>query len=544
NYWPNVYKGKQDANTYDPGPLDLTVTYYWRIDEVNDTNDERWTGDPWRFKVADYLIIDNFDDDTAQDPPENDWYKGSVLGTGATISLRSTPPIIGEHSMRYDYTNFFDWGPPYNYYSEIQTKNLEPNDWDYYDVKTISLWFYGNSGNNATEYETQMNLGLEDDSNYAVVWYGELEGEEITDVQVEEWQLWEIRTNRYTNINFSDVKKICIGFGTRGWPIAAGAGVVYFDEINLFVPTCMPELNPLDGDFNADCTADWQDVEIMADDWLEADVNLSPVQAPGDANLVGWWKLDEPGSPNATDYAGYDNNGVIETLNTNVFWADAGHDGNALNFDGGRVLVPDANALRPKYEVTACAWVKYYSTHDESARVVVKGADNKETFGLEVSDEGDVCVLLVREGNNPGASSYKSYDANSYELEHGDWTHLAGTFKQGDCIKVYVNGELEATNNDANAIEYLSQNTSGLAIGNRSDATNRAFEGLIDDVRVYDRALSAAEVAYIATDETGIFTVQSAANIYNLETLGDRAVNLRDFAKLANNWLVRKLWPE
>jgi hypothetical protein len=235
---------------------------------------------------------------------------------------------------------------------------------------------------------------------------------------------------------------------------------------------------------------------------------------------------------------------VIETLNTNVFWADAGHDGNALNFDGGRVLVPDANALRPKYEVTACAWVKYYSTHDESARVVVKGADNKETFGLEVSDEGDVCVLLVREGNNPGASSYKSYDANSYELEHGDWTHLAGTFKQGDCIKVYVNGELEATNNDANAIEYLSQNTSGLAIGNRSDATNRAFEGLIDDVRVYDRALSAAEVAYIATDETGIFTVQSAANIYNLETLGDRAVNLRDFAKLANNWLVRKLWPE
>jgi len=83
-----------------------------------------------------------------------------------------------------------------------------------------------------------------------------------------------------------------------------------------------------------------------------------------------------------------------------------------------------------------------------------------------------------------------------------------------------------------------------LAIGNRSDATDRAFEGLIDDVRVYNRALSAAEIAYIATDETGIFTVQSVANLYNDETLGDRAVNLRDFAKLAENWLVRKLWPE
>ncbi|MHC4498326.1 MAG: LamG domain-containing protein, partial [Planctomycetota bacterium] len=237
NSWPvgiSVYKGNQGPNTYDPSPLDLGTTYYWRIDEVNDTNDDRWTGKLWMFKVADYLIIDNFDDDTAQDPPTYDWVNGNVLGTGATLSLRSTPPeVIGEHSMRYDYTNFMDWQSGYGYYSETETVSLEPNDWDYYDVKTISLWFYGTVGNDATEDETQMNLGLEDDSNYAVVWYGELAEEEITDVQVEQWQLWEITTTRFTNINFSDVKKICIGFGTRGWPMAAGGGTVYFDEINL-----------------------------------------------------------------------------------------------------------------------------------------------------------------------------------------------------------------------------------------------------------------------------------------------------------------------
>jgi len=551
NYWPDVYKGKQELNTYELPSLDLTVTYYWRIDEVNDPNNDRWTGNIWRFKVADYLIIDNFDDDTAQDPPQNDWWKGSVIGTGATLSLRSTPPVIGEHSMRYQYWNFWDWQTGYGYYSETQTISLEPNDWDYYDVKTISLWFYGQSGNAVTA-ETQMNLGLEDDANYAVVWYdgpGAPEGEEINDIQVEEWQLWEVRTNRFTNINFRDVKKICIGFGYRGCsipqPLYTGFGVVFFDEINLYVPTCMPDINPLEGDFNADCTADWEDVEIMADDWLETDVNLSPVQQPNDVNLVGWWKLDEEPDSNVTDYAGYDNNGVIETLNTNAFWADAGHDGNAMRFDGGRVLVPDACSLRPKYELTVCAWVKYYSTHDNSARVAVKGKDNKETFSLEVGDE-DVCALVVRDGNdyNPGEGKYESYDVNSYQLEHGDWTHLAGTFKQGDCIKIYVNGQLEATNNDANAVTYLSQDTGDLAIGNRSDATNRAFEGLIDEVRVYNRALSAAEIAYIATDETGIFTVQSVANLYNDEVLGDRAVNLRDFAKLANNWLVKKLWPE
>jgi len=548
NYWPDVYRGKQDPCTYEPGTLDLGTWYYWRIDEVNDPNNDRWKGNIWRFRVAPYIIIDNFDDDTMQDPPQNDWYNGTAVtpATGAQITLRSTPPVIGEHSMRYVYNNWMDWG--WGYYSETQTISLEPNDWDYYDVKTISLWFYGKSGNAATIYE-QMNLGLEDDSNYAVVLYGgpgAPEGEEITDVQIEDWQLWEVLTNRFTNINFSDVNKICIGFGFRNnWtdPGMSSGGTVFFDEINLYVPTCRPELLAQEGDLNEDCTVDWEDVEIMADDWLETDVNLNPVQAPGEANLVGWWKLDEEPDSNVTDYAGYDNNGVIETLYTNVFWADAGHDGNALRFDGGRVLVPDANALKPKYELTVCAWIKYSDKQDNS-RIVVKGADNRETFGLEI-DEDDECTFLVRDGNYPDAEDYNKYDVNSHALEQGAWNHLAGTY-DGDTVKCYINGELAATNNDVNigAIVFLSQNTADLAIGNRSDSKNRPFEGLIDDVRVYDRALSAAEIAYIATDETGIFTVQSAANIYNLETLGDRIVNLKDYAKLADNWLKRRLWPE
>ena len=82
-----------------------------------------------------------------------------------------------------------------------------------------------------------------------------------------------------------------------------------------------------------------------------------------------------------------------------------------------------------------------------------------------------------------------------------------------------------------------------MAIGSRPEDDEQPFEGIIDDVRVYNYGLSAEEIAYIATDETGIFAVQSVANLYE-DTLGQDSVNLRDFAKLANNWLVRKLWPE
>ncbi|MHC4675888.1 MAG: LamG domain-containing protein [Planctomycetota bacterium] len=552
NYWPDVYKGKQDPCTYELGMLDFAATYYWRIDEVNDTTNDRWKGNIWRFTIADFILIDNFDDDTAQDPPKFDWFNGNVLGTGASITLRSTPPVIGENSMSYLYTNFMDWDSGYGYYSEIQTISLEPNDWDYYDVRIISLWFYGTSGNDATEYETQMNLGLEDDSNYAVVWYGELEGEEINDVQIEEWQLWEVMTNRFTSpapINFRDVKKVCIGFGTRGWLFPAGGGIVFFDEINLYPPICRSELNPLEGDFNGDCTVAWQDVEIMAGEWLKADVNFGQVPAPNDANLVGWWKLDDGAGSIVTDYASYDNNGVIETIDVNVSWVAAGHDGNALEFDGGRVRVPDDPNLRPMYQVSVSAWIKY-SDEQDNARVVVKGAGSKETFQLEVDNEDDL-VFYISDGNDhdpdPDKEDYESYDANSDAnvLERDEWAHIAGTF-DGNTVKCYVNGELVAESNDPNtsAIPFLCQDTNDLGIGGRPDNDNDDFKGTIDDVRIYNYGLSAEEVAYIATDGTGFIAVQSVANLYNDEYPGDRAVNLRDFAELSENWLVRKLWPE
>ncbi|MHC4337015.1 MAG: LamG domain-containing protein, partial [Planctomycetota bacterium] len=541
--YPNVDYNHTDICSYDPnGFLELGQLYYWRIDEVSDTCDASpWKGNVWMFTVADFITIDDFEDDSAQNPPSNDWYKLA----SATISLRSTPPIIGKNSMRYAYDNWWNLGP--GYYSEIESISLEPNDWTALDMKILSLWFYGQSGNAATETE-QMYVYLKDnDSNEFQVKYGDAAWEDMTDIQIEDWQEWFIPLSHFStnDVNLANLDNLCIGFGIRGWGAIAGMGVVYFDNIRLHPLRCIPSLRaPPEADLNNDCEVDFEDVEIMADEWLEVDVNLSPVQPPSEANLVGWWKLDEaPDSNIATDYAGYDNNGVIETIDVNAWWV-SGHDGNALEFDGGRVRVPDAQNLRPLDEVSACAWVKF-SEDQDSARIVVKGADNKETFGLEVSDD-DELVFLVRDGNNPNADSYEKYAAESDNdtLDRDEWIHAAGTY-DGNSVRCYINGELMAKNDDPNnEIPFLSQDTNDLAIGNMSEDDRVPFEGTIDDVRVYNYALSAEEVAYIATDETGIFTVQSAANLYNLEDLGDRAVNLRDFAELAKGWLERKLWPE
>jgi hypothetical protein len=122
----------------------------------------------------------------------------------------------------------------------------------------------------------------------------------------------------------------------------------------------------------------------------------------------------------------------------------------------------------------------------------------------------------VREGNDPNANSYSRYWARSDNgaLDHSEWIHAAGTY-DGNAVKCYINGEVVDVCDTSNAIEYLSQeDTSGLAIGNRSDATNRPFRGTIDDVRVYNYGLSAAEVGYLASDGTGMVSVQSVANLW------------------------------
>jgi len=541
----SVYKGKQGSTTYDPGTLSLDQLYYWRIDEVNDACDPNgWRGNIWRFKVANYILIDDMEDYTVASI--SGWMDGMGNFTGAYLFLGAAPylPVHrGEKSLKYYYYNTSS-----PYYAEIETTggNLDPNNWAPFDLKILSLWFHGKTGNDASDTE-QMYVGLEDsDGNYAEARYGDAEDEDMNDITVEEWQRWEILLSRFAavnDVNLAKLEKLFIGFGKRGSTTAGGTGTVYFDDIRAYQAYCVPELGP-EADLSGNCIVDFADIEIMATDWLDSDVNLGEVVKPDANGLVGWWKLDEAAADTniAHDYAGADNNGVIETLNDDVWWVAAGYDGNALEFDGGRVLVRDAAELRPEHQVSVCAWINYSKTQESSSRIVCKGPDNKETFSLEVGSD-DKFTFLVRDGNDPNAADYPDYAVDSNELDRGEWVHLAGTF-DGNSVKCYVNGQREGTNNDANALVILSQDINDLAIGDRSDATDRSFIGTIDDVRVYNYALSEEEIRHIATDTTGIFSVQSIANLYNKEKLGERAVNLRDYAELAKSWLEKKLWPE
>lgn len=201
------------------------------------------------------------------------------------------------------------------------------------------------------------------------------------------------------------------------------------------------------------------------------------------AGLFANYKFDG----NANDVSGKGNNGTINgsaTFTTDRF----GQANKALNFDGvdDHVSVPNNNTLSGFNEITLSAWVnhnqttgtlgaiiaKWYQSVQDNYLMVVEGGTNK--FGASTNNERNVPF----------------YSPNSIPIN--TWNHLVFTHNSsGDWL--YFNGYLVASNTISGNIIYSSQN---LLIGADSNLGTlwRFFKGKIDDVRLYNRALSRLEV--------------------------------------------------
>jgi hypothetical protein len=549
----------QDACEYDPGQLELDTTYYWRIDEVNDPC--VWRGPIWRFTVADFVALDDFERYTIGDPDkiQYTWYdqysqeEGQLTGAWVTLATKPTYPVHrDDQAMSYVYDTDDPWADLDYAEAWLPLEEIAgQQDWAEAGLKLLRLFFYGDADNATTDAE-QMYVGVDDtDGLYAELRYGGNEGEDMNDLLVEEWQSWDIPYSYFDDSNFAEVvndvnlksiANLYIGFGDRRNPVGAGKGIVYFDDIRLNLPICKPEYGP-PADFSGNCIVDVADVVKMGQQWLQHDVNFADdlgiqVEQPNDSNLLGHWKLDEGTGTFAEDSSVYDNHGTVEMTSQGGYTWIAGRDGNAVEFSGGRVKVPDTNDLKPDTnQVSVTAWI--YIREDMSAgRVVVKGKNDHESYWMEVDDDAEF-LFQFRDANHVDHDKYEVNDV----VWPGDWIHVAGTY-DGSTIACYVNGQLgEAKDvNNPYGIARCPIDDPGLAIGNQPDANSTPFEGKIDDVRVHDYGLSQAEVAWLASEGSGEFLITAPANIIGGEAR--EVVNLRDYSKLMESWLDEKLWPE
>jgi len=268
-----VYMGRQDGNEYAPVIFfELGQSYYWRIDEVNPGYADS-KGDVWSFRASACLSVENMESYCTGIGCTNKiydtWLYNYTNLTGSYIYLGVSPYPVhgGSQSMRFYYDND-DFFAEYDY-SETERTFAEPLDWAGLGAKVLTLYFYGDPGNDANSTE-QMYVGLEDSSgpdSYVEVRYGD-NGEDMSDIQVAAWHEWNLALSDFADggSNPAAVRKIYIGFGDRANPVPGGFGMVWFDDIEVCSQRCIePAPN---SDINGDCIVDYRDLWMLAEDWL------------------------------------------------------------------------------------------------------------------------------------------------------------------------------------------------------------------------------------------------------------------------------------
>jgi Concanavalin A-like lectin/glucanases superfamily/HYDIN/CFA65/VesB-like, Ig-like domain len=193
---------------------------------------------------------------------------------------------------------------------------------------------------------------------------------------------------------------------------------------------------------------------------------------------LGYWALDETAGQTAADSSDVRNNGTT----TAVTWV-AGHTAGGASFDGmtSAIVVPEDASLDP-YAITIAAWINPVDWNG-NRRVLQKGANDDQyrllaeggVFKFDVSGVGAIMTAL------PTVNV---------------WTHVAGTY-DGATLRLYVNG-VEAVS--AAATTPMPATSDPLFIGAKgaAGAAGDHFSGVLDEVRLYGRALSQTEIMTIA----------------------------------------------
>lgn len=230
--------------------------------------------------------------------------------------------------------------------------------------------------------------------------------------------------------------------------------------------------------------------------WLDDFLNSQP-PSPSSPGLVAWWRFEESGGDAVIDSSGNGNHGVLYGA-TRV----AGRQGKALKFDGidDYVEVPNTGgAFDLVASWTVEVWAKPLTSApaDRIGPIVWKIANNggnEDTFVLAWSSEPGTS----QEGSTFWTKLERAMDDEDLPVlsrPHipNQWYHVAAIY-DGSNIMIYVNGVLEGSRNIGSVMAYTGP--APLRMGNVFNSDHcclGVFDGLIDEVRIYNRPLNPSE---------------------------------------------------
>jgi hypothetical protein len=271
-------------------------------------------------------------------------------------------------------------------------------------------------------------------------------------------------------------------------------------------------------------------------------IQARPVVIPADYSTydtltgLAYWKFDEGSGTTTADSSGNGNTGTL-TGSPVPAWT-AGYRQNALSFDGTQnyVSVPHTAALNA-YPITVTAWFKTSVT--TSAQSIVNKYVSASMNGYNVFlYNGGLCAWYFTNGTTNNAIYDSSSGGNctlspGVTVNNNTWHHVAfvvDTVANGGG-KLYVDGALKATRNWTGSAG-ATTTTQGISIGRYTGSGGTPyFPGLIDEVRIYGRALSAAEVlgvysglniAYVPAQDAFVYAINTStgAQVWKSPSLG------------------------
>ena len=215
---------------------------------------------------------------------------------------------------------------------------------------------------------------------------------------------------------------------------------------------------------------------------------------PSDDSLILYFSFDELDGNTVIDHSQHGNNGTIAGAPELV----AGKFGNALKLNGQSdwVEVPHADILTVDESVTVMAWInaeRHQGPNNERWQGIVAKSNNPRSYSFYTEFPSECLHLSVGGGS-----------VCDKKVALNEWVHVVAQVDRGSTHKYWVNGEaageFDGKNNPPGKAD-----TADLLVG-KTHESNREFLGLIDEVRIWNRALSEEEV--LSEMETSLTPVE------------------------------------
>ncbi len=427
--------GTSNVVSYAPSGLEYGNTYYWMINEVNDAEaTSSWASDVWSFSTLDYAVIDDFE--SYNDDIEAGGTIWQTWIDGLDDNTNGGAVVGYDQSPFAEMTTVHGGGQSMPFrYSNTSASAISEADRTFSPAQNWTT--HGIKSLSLWFYGDVDNGGqlYVKINNTKVVYDGD-----SSDLSMPQWQTWNIDLSA-VGANLNSVSTLTIG--VQG----SGSGLLFIDDVRLYPEVAEP---------------------------------ITPVQPDG-ANLMLHYKLDEGSGSSVNDASGNGNHGTIEG---NPTWT-TGHSGSALQFAGlSDYIATNSKLLDSISAFTIACWLK---------------GDFLAADYMGLIGQNDCIEYGFLSGN-----SLHLYSAGGGSIT-GNWPydpsewHSAIAVGDGTNITIYVDGKVLVKGGSTIADNYgTSSYTLNIAGGGIFRAEADWYAGQIDDIRVYQRALSAAEAAGLA----------------------------------------------